>query len=236
MIDYSISTGETTLFCKVSGSGEPLLLLHGNEEDHTIFEHQIPFLSKFYQVIALDSRGHGRSDHGEECLTFQRMAEDVVTVLDYFELEKTNIIGFSDGGNLGLYVASHFPIRVDNLIVVGANYKPKGLKTKEFLYVKGLFYYLKVNGYISKAKQKRMEIIDLMWHQLKLNEKDLKNITARTLVVVGENDVIKKKHSEVMHTLLLKSTIITIPEATHFLMIEKPDVFNSIVRDFLLKK
>lgn len=192
MIDYSISTGETTLFCKVSGSGEPLLLLHGNEEDHTIFEHQIPFLSKFYQVIALDSRGHGRSDHGEECLTFQRMAEDVVTVLDYFKLEKTNIIGFSDGGNLGLYVASHFPIRVDNLIVVGANYKPNGLKTKEFLYVKGLFYYLKVSGYISKAKQKRMEIIDLMWHQLKLNEKDLKNITARTLVVVGENDVIKK--------------------------------------------
>ncbi|MEG0267303.1 MAG: alpha/beta hydrolase [Carnobacterium sp.] len=234
--DYYIPINDDLLFCHVDGKGKPLLLLHGNEEDHTIFNNQLTYFKKFYKVIALDSRGHGQSDHGKIGLTFENMAKDIIHVLDYFQLEKVAIIGFSDGGNLGLYLASHFPERVDNLVIVGANYKADGLKTKNFLQVKALFYYLKLVGFISKSKRQRKEVIDLMWHQIKLDDADLKRITARTLIVVGENDVIKKNHTKKIHKLVSKSRMVTLPKTTHFLMIEKPDLFNSIVIDFLLEK
>ena len=224
------------MFCSVEGKGEPLLLLHGNEEDHTIFNNQITYFKKRYKVIALDSRGHGNSDHGKSCLTFEKMSKDIIHVLDYFQLEKVAIIGFSDGGNVGLYLASHFPQRVDSLIVVGANYKPNGLKTKDFIQVKVLFYYLNLVGIISASKRQRKEVIDLMWHQIKLKDVNLKRITARTLIVVGENDVIKKNHTKKIHALISKSSMVTLPKTTHFLMNEKPDLFNSIVMDFLLEK
>lgn len=164
------------------------------------------------------------------------MTNDIINVLNYFQLNKADIIGFSDGGNLGLYLASHYPKRVDNLVVVGANYKPEGLKKKDFLQVKGLYYYLKLLGFISKSKRRRKEVIDLMWHQIKFNDADLKRINARTLIVVGENDVIQKKHTQMMHKLIAESMVITIPETTHFSMIEKPDVFNAIIKDFLSEK
>ena len=102
--------------------------------------------------------------------------------------------------------------------------------------VKALFYYLKLIGIVSKSDRQRKEVIDLMWHQIKLDDADLKRIAARTLIVVGENDVIKKSHTKKIHKLLSKSSMVTLPKTTHFLMNEKPDLFNSIVIDFLLEK
>lgn len=236
MKDYSIPINEDLLFCQVSGKGKPLLLVHGNEENHEIFTKQQAFFSETYQVIALDSRGHGKSEHGEGPLTFEKMANDIIGVLDYFRLTKVDIIGFSDGGNLGLYVASYFPERVNHLVAVGANYRPEGLKKKDFLQVKTLFYYLKLGGFIFKAKRQRQEVIDLMWHQITLTNNDLKHISARTLLVVGEHDVIRAEHTKTMHKLITKSRVVTLPAASHFLMVEKPELFNAIVNDFLSEK
>ncbi|WP_414839834.1 alpha/beta fold hydrolase [Carnobacterium sp. TMP28] len=234
MKDYTILIDEDSLFCQVSGKGTPLLLLHGNEENHTIFTNQIAYFSKYYQVFALDSRGHGRSDHGKERLTIEKIASDVIYLLNYFQLKKVAVLGFSDGGNIGLYLASHYPEKVAELIIVGANYRPEGLKKKEFIQVKLLYDYLKWAGIFSKSSQQRKEVIDLMWHQLKLDDDDLKRITARTLLVVGENDVIQKSHTKKMSDLIVKSTLITLPDTTHFLMLEKPDLFNTLVKDFLV--
>lgn len=236
MKDYFIPINDDLIFCQVSGKGKPLLLVHGNEEDHKIFAEQRAYFSESYQVIALDSRGHGLSGHGNGPLTFKKMGNDMIGVLDYFELTKADIIGFSDGGNLGLYVASHFPERVNRLVVVGANYRPEGLKKQDFFQVKVLFYYLKLLSFFSKTKRQRKEVIDLMWHQITLTDEDLKKIIAHTLVVVGEHDVIREAHTKRMHKLIVKSKMVTLPEASHFLIVEKPERFNTIVNDFLLEK
>lgn len=236
MKDFFISINGDVIFCQVSGKGKPLLLVHGNEENHEIFAKQQAFFMKSYQVIALDSRGHGRSEHGDGRLTFEKMSHDIIGVLDYFELAKVDIIGFSDGGNLGLYVASHFPERVKNLVIVGANYRPEGLNKVDFLQVQILFYYLTLLGFFSKAKWQRKEVIDLMWHQIKLTNKDLKRIKANTLIIAGEHDVVQVEHTKKMHELIAKSKIVTIPKASHFLMVEQPEIFNAIVNDFLSGK
>lgn len=227
-----IPTEDGYLFCKTSGKGKPLLLLHGSEENHEIFKYQVPYFNQTYHVIALDSRGHGRSDHGRTPLSFEKMAKDILSVLDYLKLERVSIIGFSDGGNLALYLASHYPAKVEKMVLVGANFKANGLRKKDFLFVQCHYYYLNKLGKYSERQRKRKEIIDLMWHQLDLTKEDLKKITIPTLIVAGEQDVIKPQHTEQMHQLINTSQKIIFPAATHFLMLEKPAAFNSMAARF----
>ncbi|WP_350466969.1 alpha/beta hydrolase [Carnobacterium sp.] len=233
MKGVSIKTEDGNLYCSVSGVGDPLLLLHGNGEDHQIFEQQVSHFSKDFQVIALDTRGHGRSDHGKGVLTFQKIAQDILSVLRYFNLSKVNIMGFSDGGNLALYFGSHYPEKVNKLIVIGANYKVNGLKKDSLTEVKRDYVLLTVLGsFLLKAAKKR-QIIDLMWHQLDLSSADLMAIEAPTLIVAGEDDVIEESHTRKIHELVINSELMIVPKASHFLMVEKYEEFNQFATEFL---
>lgn len=234
MKGISIKTKDGNLYCRVTGVGDPLLLLHGNGEDHQIFEHQLSHFSKYFQVIALDTRGHGRSDHGKGVLTFQKIAQDILDVLRYFNLSTVNIIGFSDGGNLALYFGSHYPEKVTKLIVIGANYKVNGLKKDSLAEVKRDYMLLTILGTFHLKALRKSQIIDLMWHQLDLSSAGLKAIKAPTLIVVGEDDVIEESHTRKIHELIINSELVIVPKASHFLMVEKYEEFNHFATAFLL--
>ncbi|MEG0749334.1 MAG: alpha/beta hydrolase [Carnobacterium sp.] len=221
------------LFCKTIGKGKPLVLLHGSEENHEIFEKQMAYFSSHYQVIVLDSRGHGRSDHGTGPLTFKQMTQDIVEVLNYLKIKSVSVIGFSDGGNLALYLASHYPEKIDKMILIGANFKADGLKLSAWLQVKWQYSYLNGLGKIFPASRRRKEVIDLMLHQLDLKETDLKKIQAPTLIVAGEFDVIKRQHTNEVHRLIATSQLVIVPKATHFLMVEEYELFNQLADQFL---
>lgn len=104
-----------------------MLLLHGNGESSDIFAQQFPFFTKHFRVIALDTRGHGKSDLGVERLTFKQIATDILALLDKERIQRIHVLGFSDGGNLGLYLAAHHPDRIASLVAMGANYEADGL-------------------------------------------------------------------------------------------------------------
>ena len=80
----------------------PLVLLHGNGNDHTFFNYQISYFSKEYQVIAVDTRGHGRSTNTQSQLTFPLLAEDLAGIIQQEHLTKINLLGFSDGANIAM--------------------------------------------------------------------------------------------------------------------------------------
>lgn len=103
------------------GRGKPLVLLHGNGEDSSYWNAQIPELTRFYRVIAVDSRGHGASGSGGHGLSFEMMAEDLKTVLDTLGVKKAHFLGFSDGGNLAIKFALTHPEYIDKLILNAAN-------------------------------------------------------------------------------------------------------------------
>ena len=117
------------LFYEEMGSGEPLILLHGNGEDHTIFNKIADYFSGKYRVISIDTRGHGESPMGEEPFSLYQFAEDLNDFMDEHNIEKANILGFSDGGNVALIFASKYPEKVIKLIANGANTRPSGIKT-----------------------------------------------------------------------------------------------------------
>ncbi|MBM6613322.1 alpha/beta hydrolase [Desemzia sp. RIT804] len=230
-----IPTNSGELHCCVMGEGAPLLLLHGNGESSSIFQYHMAFFSQYYTVIALDTRGHGYSDRGTTKLNFEQFAQDVRLVLDYLHIERTNIIGFSDGGNTALLFAEYYPKRVHALIVVGANIKAEGMKSWELQKVKWMFNFLQYIEMIYPTIQLKKEIVDLMFHQINNTLFDLKNIQAPTLIMAGENDVIKQSHTELIARQINDHQLRIMPKADHFFMLKQPDIFNSVALSFLKK-
>ena len=112
----------------IAGQGFPLVLLHGNGEDHTYFKRQMGCLSEKYQVIALDTRGHGGSPRGTAPFTLEQFAEDLKGFLDSREIERCHLLGFSDGANTALLFALKYPEYVEKLILNGADLYPAGVK------------------------------------------------------------------------------------------------------------
>ena len=108
------------LFYEKQGTGKPLILLHGNEEDHRIFDEAIELLKKHYTVYAVDSRGHGQSDKVLE-YHYLDMAKDIQEMIEQLELKDVSLMGSSDGAIIGLLIGSLYPKLVDHLILAGVN-------------------------------------------------------------------------------------------------------------------
>lgn len=110
------------------GSGEPLILLHGNGEDSSYFRHQIAHFQDRYRVIALDTRGHGKSPRGSAPFTIRQFARDLLDFLEIHGIADAVLLGFSDGANIAMRFAMEHPERVKALILNGGNLDPAGVK------------------------------------------------------------------------------------------------------------
>ena len=121
-----IKLGNVNLYYEQSGSGRPLILLHGNGENHHIFDELSRSLSGVYSVYLLDSRRHGKSSKAP--VGYGLMTEDVARFIQEMGLEKPALLGFSDGGIIGLKLASQYPDLLSALIAAGPNCNPQGSK------------------------------------------------------------------------------------------------------------
>ncbi len=112
------------LYYEVYGEGEPLVLIHGSGQSIADMAHQIRHFSTDYQVVVADSRAHGRSGMADEQMTYKIMAQDWVALINHLKLPPVRLVGWSDGGNISLEIASTHPSSVDRVAVMGANLSP----------------------------------------------------------------------------------------------------------------
>jgi pimeloyl-ACP methyl ester carboxylesterase len=124
----SVDVDGARIAYSIYGKGEPVLLLHGGLGNSGHFGFQVPALADKFQVIAIDSRGQGRSTRTEVTITYDLMASDVVAVLDHLNIPRASIVGWSDGGEIALKLGIRFPDRVNRLFVFGTNYDAAGSK------------------------------------------------------------------------------------------------------------
>ena len=216
------------------GQGQPLILLHGNGESCDYFEHQIPYFSKDYRVIAIDTRGHGQSPRGEKPFTIAQFAEDLHDFMDESDIEKAVLLGFSDGGNIALTFALKYPERVDKMIVDGANLFPRGVKP---LYQWPIEFGYRIAKLFSKKSEKakqNAEMLGLMVNEPNIDPAELSRLTMPVLVVAGNNDMIKDAHTRLIHNNLPNAQL-SILKGDHFVANKHPEAFNKVVVEFLRK-
>lgn len=231
MEGHYLQTDRGNIFYRIGGKEEPLLFLHGNGEDSSIFEKQYPFFQDKFEVFSMDTRGHGKSDLAVENLTFQRISEDILLLLEKHRLSYLHIIGYSDGGNIGLYFASHYPEKVHSLITLGANFEVDGLihsAFQEILSEKERI--LQIQN--QKEKKKRFCIHQLMADELKLTSEDLRKISIPVLVMAGENDVIKRSQTEKITTLISGAVCKIVPDGGHDFFITQPMSLEVAANEF----
>src|SRR5579871_2895279 len=112
------------MYCEIYGEGKPLLLIHGNGGSMNAFKNNIPYFSKKYKVIALDSRAQGKTVDTNDSLSFEMMADDEAALLDALHIDSAYVIGWSDGGINALLLAMRHPDKVIKLVSTGANLWP----------------------------------------------------------------------------------------------------------------
>ena len=214
------------------GQGKPLILLHGNGEDNSYFVYQVAYFSRFYRVIAIDTRGHGQSPRGTAPFSIQQFAEDLRGFLDQHEIPKAHILGFSDGGNIALTFALHYPERVDRLILNGANLFPAGVQPTVQLPIVLGYHTASLFAKRSPKAKENAALLGLMVKEPNIRPEELNGLTVPTLVIAGTKDMIRESHTRLIARSLPNARLVLLP-GDHFIANKEPAVFNRAVRDFL---
>lgn len=216
------------------GNGEPLVLLHGNGESSEYFNRQIEFFSAFRRVIAVDTRGHGKSPRGSRPFTLSQFADDLKKFLDYHGITRTALLGFSDGGNIALLFALKYPDYVEKLILNGANLHPAGMKLTVLLPILSAFCLYALCALFNPAADRKKQLLSLMSCEPHVKPSELSAISVPVLVIAGSRDMIRTKHTEKM-SRLFKNGSLCIVEGSHFVAAENSAAFNEAVSQFLAK-
>ena len=220
------------------GEGSPVILLHGGLANSDYFGHLVPSLVRHhFRVIVADSRGQGRSSRSARPYSYHLMASDVLALLDHLKLRKVDLVGWSDGGIIGIDIAIHHSERLNRLFVFGANTDASGI-------VAGGDKSPLFTAYLQRARQeyKRLsntpdqydallEQMGRMWEaEPQFTAAQLKSIKAPTTIADGQYDeIIKQSHDIYMARTIPGARLVILPNVSHFAMLQDPHLFDCAV-------
>jgi len=219
------------LYYEVYGEGEPLLMIHGNGGSFICFENQVEEFSKHFKVILVDCRGRGNSSYqkGVE-LTFDLQVEDINLFLEKLNIKKTNIVGWSDGGIIGLLLALKHPEKVNKLVTSGANIFPEGVIHLDDMKKTVLDLESKNSNHENDLA---IDLINLDIKYPNLSFANLNVIQSKSLIIAGDHDEIKNDHTLKIFESIPNAQLAILPKSSHSALIENASLFNQIVLKFL---
>ena len=209
--------------------------LHGNGENSSYFGNQINYFQRKYRVIALDTRGHGKSPRGDAPFTIEQFSCDLYDFMNAHQIPSAIILGFSDGANIAMKFAMKHPNMVKALILNGGNLNPKGVKRTTQLPIEIGYKIARHFAAKSPDAGKNAEMLGLMVNDPNIEPHELSQITMPTLVICGTNDMIKESHTKEIAENL-PDAVLTILKGTHFIANKCPAEFNRAVDDFLSQR
>lgn len=220
------------LFYLEKGRGEPFILLHENGENGNYFKNQIEYFQSQYRVIALDTRGHGKSLRGSAPFTIEQFACDLYDFMQQHKISSAVILGFSDGANIAMKFAIKHPNRVKALILNGGNLNAAGVKWTTQLPIEIGYKFARRFAARSPGAKANAEMLGLMVNEPNISLSELSQITAPTLVICGTKDVIKRAHTKQIAAGLPNAKLAMI-KGGHFIANKRPAEFNRAVAQFL---
>lgn len=230
------------MFYAVFGAGSPVLLLHGGLANSNYWGDIIPILVRHhFKVIVADSRGHGRSTRTAAPFSYELMAADTLALLDYLKLPRVDLVGWSDGGIVGVEIALHHPERLRRLFAYGINADPSG--ARDDIESNQIFAH-----YLERTRGEYQALsatpgdydafvaqIQAMWaRQPNFAAAQLAGIHVPTAIADGAHEeAIKREHTEYMARTIPGATLIILPDASHFGALQNPKEFAAAVLGFL---
>ena len=215
------------------GSGQPLILLHGNSENLEYFVNQIDYFAHDFRVIAVDTRGHGKSPRGEAPFTINQFADDLYNFMHHqLGIKTANILGFSDGGNIALQFALRYPQNVMKLVLNGANLDPSGVKRSVQKPIELAYKMACAKDDGSNLSIRTREMLSLMVNEPHIQPAQLTRLRMPVLVIAGNKDMIKGSHTKLIAKSIPNAQL-QIINGDHFCARDNPSEFNACVYKFL---
>jgi pimeloyl-ACP methyl ester carboxylesterase len=225
----------------IYGKGSPVIFLHGGLANTDYWGNQVKAVAAHHTVFLMDSRGHGRSTRDSRPYGYDLMADDVVALMDALKIPKADIVGWSDGGILGLDLALRHKDRVGKVFAFAANTVTSGVvegveKNPTFAaYIERAGHEYAEHSATPKEYDAFVDQISKMWaDQPNWTDDQLKGIDTPVLVVDGDHDeAIKRAHTEYIAATIPRAGLLILPNASHFAFLQDPDQFNFAILHFL---
>jgi pimeloyl-ACP methyl ester carboxylesterase len=241
---------DITLYYEVYGNGHPLLLLHGNQQSIASFSMLIPELANHFKVIAVDSRAQGKSTDSSKDISYSLMATDMSSLMKLLNITNTYVLGWSDGGIIGLELAHKFPDQIAKLVTINPNFRPGAelINLEEQLSepydenalsenMRRILEIIRGHGAEQEqteyAKEVQRKLYSLINDYPNFSISQLATIETPTMVMVGDYDIIPHEHTLELFTALPFSHLAIVPGASHLFPAEKPALTLQLVVDFL---
>lgn len=217
----TITVNGITLHYAVEGEGSPIVLVHGNSEDHNLFHTEIAQLvAAGYKVYAPDSRGHGANEPQAE-YHYADMMEDIYQFIRAMGLHKPALYGHSDGGIIGLLLEIAHPGTLSKLAISGANLTPEGIETAF------------VEKFAAINERKQDPLITLMLTEPHIEPEALRSITIPVLVTVGDHDLILRSETDRIVANLPNARLVVVEDADHGSYIMDSEIMGELLIQFL---
>ncbi|MBB3315616.1 pimeloyl-ACP methyl ester carboxylesterase [Rhizobium sp. BK181] len=226
------------------GEGEPMLFIHGGLGSADVWGYQVAEFARDHRVIVADSRGHGRSTRSQQPFGYDLMTSDYVALLDYLKLDKVTLVGWSDGGIIGIDMAMKNPEKLTRVIAQAANVTTDGVKA-DVMNNKTFSDYINAAGETYKRLSPTPNEYDAfvtqisgMWgSQPAWTADDLSKIKVPVTLAIGDHDeAVKLDHTEMMAKQIPGSTLVILKDASHFAMLQDPEGYNAMIRDAMAGK
>ncbi len=222
------------LYYEVYGGGEPLLLVHGNGGSIANFKAQLDHFRKRYKVIAMDSRDQGKSGDSPDKITYERMTDDLAALLDHLNTGPVNVLGWSDGGIEALLLGIRHPAKVKKIAAMAANLNPseEAIYPEVMAFAKSMVDSMPPAAKETPQGKRELKVMQMMFDEPHIDPKALEVISAPTLVLASDHDMIRDEHTLEIYHHIPNSQLCIFPNATHMVPYDQPDLFNATVDRF----
>ncbi len=224
--------------------GSPILMIHGGLSSSDVWSFEVPTLAETHEVIVADSRAQGRSTHGLARVTYHRMAEDYVALLARLGVGKVALVGWSDGGIIGLDIAIHHPRLLDRLFAQAPNVSPAGLTSIPEIDPPPLSDSLSPGGTeepdpSARARRKQLareRVFRRLWAtEPNYSDGDLAKIHVPTEIVIGDHDpVIRPEHAAHIAEAIPGARLVILKGVGHPAHSQDPKQYLKAIQDFMV--
>jgi pimeloyl-ACP methyl ester carboxylesterase len=218
----------------VYGQGEPLLIIHGNGGSIGTLAAQIAFFRSRYRVIAMDSRDQGNSGDSPGRITYEKMTDDLAALLDHLKTGPVDVLGWSDGGIEALLLGIRHPAKVKKIAAMAANLNPStnAVYPETWAMARTMIEAIPAAEQDTPQGRRAIKVTSMMFEEPNIAPSALEAISAPTLVLASDHDLIRDEHTLDIFHHVPNSQLCIFPGATHMVPYDAPALFNATVERF----